>query len=61
MISSKLEQGVDHDYLTDKDEVINKFNEIRQKVAEIDGKTLLLLKVIQWKELQILNLKYQLL
>ncbi|MCU9931506.1 hypothetical protein [Mycoplasmopsis felis] len=44
MISSKLEQGVDHDYLTDKDEVINKFNEIRQKVAEIDGKTLLLLK-----------------
>ncbi|WAM01900.1 hypothetical protein ONA02_04560 [Mycoplasmopsis felis] len=44
LISSKLEQGVDHDYLTDKDEVINKFNEIRQKVAEIDGKTLLLLK-----------------
>ncbi|WP_322935315.1 hypothetical protein RRG40_02435 [Mycoplasmopsis felis] len=44
LISSKLEQGVHHDYLTDKDEVINKFNEIRQKVAEIDGKTLLLLK-----------------
>ncbi|WP_156926435.1 discoidin domain-containing protein [Mycoplasma leonicaptivi] len=44
LITTKLAQGVDHDYLTDKDEITNKFNEIRQKVAEIDGKTLLILK-----------------
>ncbi|WP_416321898.1 hypothetical protein [Mycoplasmopsis felis] len=57
LISSKLEQGVDHDYLTDKDEVINKFNEIRQKVAEIDGKTLLLLKTHSVK--RITNSKFE--